>query len=327
MVRRAEILIITHAGRSIGGGHVGRCAALADAFASLGASVRWLVNEPAAGILAGRGVAAESMVVVENPFADGALHVIDAVAAIHPVLCVVDGYDATPALLEGVRRLCRVVMIDDCRSRPVEIECDAVLNYNLNAGSVGYRQGCAKLLLGPEYALLRRDFWDLSSEAGVDILIIPGASDLLDTSGRFVEWWGEGWPRAELVLGPLVAPSAVESLVKAAAGLSNLSLLHDPHDLPARMARSRAVLCTSSVASYEVLALRKPLVVFQTADNQVGIGREIGRRGLGFNLGEWGSWGREALRSALEDLPPSPPPTVNPRGAQSAAAELLRLIE
>ena len=322
----SEVFIITHAGRSIGGGHASRCSALAEGFSSLGVAVRWLVNASAGEIVLRRGATEASVTVMESPFGDGADAVFAAISRSRPALCVVDGYDATPSFLRELRRFAPVVLVDDCRVRPVEYECDVVLNYNMNADLLGYEQGHAGLLLGSEYALLRSEFWSLAPEKGDAVLIIPGASDLLHTGERFVEWWGSDWPRAELVLGPLVESSMAERLSEAAGALPNLSAVRNPLDLPARMARSRAVLCTSSVTSYEALALRKPLAVFQTAENQAGIGCEIERRGLGVNLGAWGTWDGEQLRRSLENLPPVPPACVNPRGACAAAEAVVRAV-
>ncbi len=352
MSRRAEVIVVTQAGPSIGGGHVSRCSALAAGFAALGAPVRFLVNGAAAEMLTGAGAvkvdessrdeprcleacaenSAEpertkvgdiSLTLIEDPFGEGAGRVATEVAARGAGLCVVDSYDATPALLQEIRGACRLALVDDCRARPVEFECDALLNYNLNAASVGYRRGHAELLLGPEYALLRSDFWSLSPEEGADLLVVPGASDMLNTLGRLVEWWGEDWPRVQMVAGPLVPSAVFASLMESAEGRDNVSLVRAPGDLPARMARARAVICTSSVTSYEALALRKPLIVFQTADNQAEIGRKIARCGLGANLGEWGSWGREELLAVVRNLPSAPSPSVCPHGARNAAAALL----
>ncbi len=324
MEQRNEVIIITHAGASAGGGHVGRCFALSEGFAAQGVSVSWLVNQPAAEILLRRGAARESVSVIENPFVEGAARIFEEVAEREPTFCVVDSYEAESSFLAELRGLCKIVLIDDCRTRPVEQECDVLLNYNLNASLLGYETGYARLLLGPEFALLRSSFWDLEPSEGESIVIIPGAGDHLNTGRQFMEWWEEDWLPAELVSGPLVESSVAEALFDAAGVMKNFSVLRDPQTLPEIMAQGRAILCTSSVTSYEALSLRKPLVVFQTADNQLGIGREIERRGLGVNLGPWGEWGRRELRQVIENLPPVPDRAVNPCGAKQAAMELLK---
>lgn len=102
-----------------------------------------------------------------------------------------------------------------------------VLNYNVNADALGYGAGHAELLLEPEFALLRSEFWSLKPEKGDDVLIILGASDLLHTGERFVEWWGSGWPRAELVLGPLVGSSTAERLAETAGAAKAAGSLPD----------------------------------------------------------------------------------------------------
>lgn len=324
MTKNAEIAIITHGSPSIGGGHLSRCRALAEGFAFLGVAAYWIVNPEGAKFLADIGVSNHLVHVVDTPFDAGAEGMLSALSRISPFLSIVDGYDASPSFMEKVLRLSPAALIDDCRVRSVERECAVLLNYNLNGLRLGYEEGFAHLLLGPEFALLRREFWDLEPEEGHAILIIPGASDLLNTSGYFISWWGDDWPKADLVLGPLVDSAVAEDLTERASGLPNLSVVRNPPDLPDLMARSRAVVCTSSVTSYEALALRKPLIVFQTAENQEAIGAEIARLGLGANLGRWGEWGAADLKRKLDGPPPIPPASVNPKGALSAASELLR---
>ena len=325
-----NILIITHAGHSIGGGHVSRCFALAEAFTSLGTPLplRWIVNSEAHAILRGKGVQKNSLTVVEKTFWDGADVVLSTVSRLSPDICIVDSYVASPPFLTELRSFSHVTLLDDCRVRPVERDCDIVLNYNLNAGLLGYEAGNAKLLLGPEYTLLRKEFWDLKPVKGDTLLIIPGASDIQNTGEQFFKWWEKDWPGAELVLGPLVESSKALRLSRMTLNTPNFSVVHNPPDLPARMAKACSVICTSSVTSYEVLALGKPIAVFQTAENQVGIGMEIERLGLGKNLGFWGTWDEFALKSALQYFVTEQPCNnpVNPRGAESAARKISTLL-
>lgn len=327
MNRCDEVVIITHAGPSVGGGHASRCFALAQGFAAEGVGVRWLVNDFAKEILIRRDVSEEAVTVVENPFGYSGHLPSEADRFSRTILFVVDSYDASPILFELIRRLAPVALVDDCRGRPVERECDILLNYNLGAENLGYEVERAELLLGPQYALLRREFWTLVPEEGGTLLLVPGASDMLNTCERFADWWREDWPAAEFILGPLSEPDVVSRVVQVANDRPNLSIVRNPADLPMRMACSRAVICTSSVTSYEAMALRKPLIVFQTAENQTRIGKEIEQRGLGKNLGAWGSWGANKLKEAIHRLPPaSEQSLVNPKGALMAAKELLGLV-
>lgn len=328
MRNNQRVAFITHAGLSIGGGHIIRCFALAEAFGSLGTSPRWIVNSEAHAILGGKGVHQTCLTAVDKPFDDGADAVVSTVSRLSLDICIVDSYDASPSFLSELRRHSPVALLDDCRVRPVERDCDIVLNYNLNARMLGYETGQAELLLGPEFTLLRKEFWDLKPEKGNTILIIPGASDILNTGEQFFKWWEKDWPEAELVLGPLVERSKAMRLAGMAVNSPNLSVVHNPPDLPARMAKACSVICTSSVTSYEVLALGKPIAVFQTAENQVGIGMEIERLGLGKNLGFWGTWDEFALKSALQYFVTEQPCNnpVNPRGAESAARKISTLL-
>lgn len=328
MKNQRDIIIISHAGHSIGAGHVSRCFALSEAFTSLGTSPRWIVNLEAQEMLMKKGVQETSLTVIEKPFGDGVENLLSTVSRMRPDLCIVDSYDASQAFLAELRRYSPVALLDDCRLRPVERDCDIVLNYNLNAELLGYEAGNAELLLGPEYTLLKKEFWDLKPVKGDTLLIIPGASDMLNTGGQFIKWWKKDWPEAELVLGPLVESSKAMRLTGMAVNSPNLSVVHNPPDLPQRMAKALSVICTSSVTSYEVLALGKPIAVFQTAENQAGIGMEIERLGLGKNLGFWGTWDENKLKNALQHLvyeQPSINP-VNPCGAESAARKISTLL-
>lgn len=322
-----RILFITHGSSTIGGGHISRCFALAEAFEELGVSVFWLVNQKGGALLREKGVSTDSIDEVEDPFSSPLSIIILVVERFSPSLCLVDSYAHSPDLIAVLRRICPLALIDDDRSRPLEEECDVLLNYNLGAEKIGYRPGKAELLLGPRYALLRREFRNVAPEEGESILIIPGASDPLNTGEAFLQWWKEEWPPAELVLGPLVKREQVDFFTSAAKRINNFTVLFNPPNLPILMARAKAVICTSSVTSYEALALGKPLAVFQIADNQIPIGKEISLQKQGKNLGFWGTWGQPELEEALS-FPSSEQQkrAVNARGAIEAAAAMLIIL-
>ncbi len=326
-VRGKSVLILTHGGPSVGGGHISRCFALAEAFEELGVPVFWLINPEGAVLLREKGVMADSIAELEGSFSSPIKIILQAVEQFTPSLCLIDSYTHASDLLAALRRKCLLAIIDDERSRPVEEECDFVLNYNLGAEKIGYIPGRAELLLGPCYALLRREFWDITPEKGESILILPGASDPLNTGETFLLWWKKEWAAAQLVLGPLVKKERVDFLTSAAEEKDNFNVLFNPPNLPALMAGARAVICTSSVSSYEALALGKPLAVFQVAENQVSIGREIALQNLGKNLGFWGTWDQPELQDTLFFSSCKPQKIrVNAGGAVEAAAAVLKRL-
>lgn len=322
------LCILTHGNTAIGGGHLNRCLALSEGFASLGYQTNWLVNDAAVSLLRQKGVPGDSVFSLLDLFSETSFEqVLSLLENICPSICVIDSYAASPSLNKTLRRRYGTVIIDDSRPRPLEEECDILLNYNLGAESLGYFHKSSKLLLGPQFALLRKNFWNLKGMPGEKILIIPGAGDSKNTAESFATWWEKDWPTAELILGPFVGKEKVRTISDIVQGKPNVWITHNPPDLPQRMASARSIICTSSVTAYEALALRKPLVVFQVAENQKKLGEEIEKRVLGINLGPWGAFGPEELNKAFSPVTPSLPNVVNPFGAKAAAEKIIEFIK
>ena len=317
-----EVTFIPAGGPEVGGGHVVRCHSLAAALELRGTSCRWFAPAEARSLFSpGDNVGAWG-----DFFGPEGL---DALSQSIPPgsVVVVDSYLPSPAWFEEAGRRWRLAVVDDLRDIAVEEYAAAVLNPNPGAEELPYRRRArAKLLLGASYALLRPAFWDLDPEEGHDVFAVAGASDPQGVLVQLVRWWRPHWPFLRAVAGPLMPAGAVELLRREVRGRSNAELLWDPGDFPERMARAGRVLCTSSGTSLEALALKKPLAVFQVAENQRRIGEEIARRGWGVNLGLWGAWEAEDLARFLEAPPRVFPGGVDPRGARRAAEALEELL-
>ncbi|WP_281745354.1 PseG/SpsG family protein [Thermanaerovibrio acidaminovorans] len=316
------LLIVTHGGPGIGGGHASRCLALAEAFSSLGFPVVLAANRWAVEFFQSNWDSNQPLQVLElrDPLDAAVGDLVPRMWDLRPTLTVADSYLLDCRELDALRGLGRLFVIDDLRTLPVDLHAHGVLNYSLTAHELGYVRG--RLLLGPRYALLRRIFWRLEPRGGERILVIPGASDPLGVNLELLRW-DLPFP-LDLVVGPMVPRDLVEELTALSKGARNVRVLVSPPDLPDRMASCGTVLCTSSVTAYEALALGKRIVTFQVADNQASNGRAIGEMGLGIDLGPWGSWGRGELIWAVERAFPPPPGAVDPRGALNAAEEMAR---
>ena len=369
MISRREpglrALFVTHGGASVGGGHLSRSFALALALRDCGVDVNFALNAEGAASFAGAARGAFAGTFRAASFADPFSMASDERGSLAPFFdgvdfAVVDSYRASLPWLAWAAERLPLVVIDDFRDRPVERHATALLNYNLDAEVWPYAFASGTLrLLGPDYALLRPEvaLWAdrIADEvtSGKAVFFVAGASDMAGVTASVISWWKEEWPPLMAVVGPLVEEPYRQLCRAEAAERENVALLEAPPDFVERMARSGLVICTSSVTAYEALALRRPLAVFQVADNQRGIGEAIQAKGLGVDLGPWGSFGCPHLEALIrrfcgKDSPagedekgrfvsarggpgatPSAPAraVVNPRGAHRAAAALVGFFE
>lgn len=317
----AGVLLVTHGGPGIGGGHVLRCRSLATALDQRGRRCRWVASPEARPLFSKE----DDVVAWCDPFGPEGILMLRRMVA-PGTLVVVDSYAPSAAWFHAMAERAPLVVVDDHRERPVEEWAVGILNHNLGAETLPYgRQEGVGFWLGPHYALLRPVFWDLRGEDHGYVLAVVGASDPLGATEVLMAWWNPFWPPLHAVIGPLVSADRRRACHRLAAESANVLAVDAPDDLPERMAKAGRVLCTASVTAYEALALRKPLTVFQVAENQRRIGLEIARRGLGTDLGFWGTWGEDALAEALRAPWEIPPAVVNPRGALAAAAALCAL--
>jgi UDP-2,4-diacetamido-2,4,6-trideoxy-beta-L-altropyranose hydrolase len=323
-----KVLFITHGGISIGGGHVSRCLAIAEAFGELKTDVMWLADSETATMLYGRNVSKDAIYILENIFTTEIKNVMDQIAKLLPSYCIIDSYKIISKFIKNIRKICPVLLIDDCRNYPIERESDSLLNYNIGADRLGYETNAAHLLIGPGFTPLKKAFWELVPQQDGNILIMPGASDLLDVSETILRWWSDEWSCAEIIVGPLVPSEKARRLKENFSSRKNILVTYNPPKLPSLMAHSRMIICTSSVTCYEALSLKKPLGIFQVAKNQIGIGNEIMRQKLGYNLGFWGTWGRAELSKLIETPPESIKHSiVNPKGAIEIAKYIISYID
>lgn len=255
-------------------------------------------------------------------------------------LIVLDTYSASIPFMRSLRAASgsALLVIDDFRGRELTGAVDIVLNYGLDALDEDYCWPHCHYLLGPQYCLLRKEFWHLDSHESLPpyTILIPGASDSLGVIPHFIDWWNpKDWGKLIAVAGPLVPHEQLERLSGHARTRHGVEVVHAPPSLPDLIAGATYVICTSSVTAYEALALGKNVAVFQVAENQTRTGQAIETYRLGFNMGQWGTFGGETLEDALfrmKLLGLSGPRTqqwraVNRRGALKAAKGVLEWFE
>ena len=308
-----KVAVRADASSRIGTGHVARCLALADALAQRGAEVHFLMR-PAAG----------GMEDAVRSSGHRVLHLAqdDELAASAALLgnigrvdwLVVDHYalDASweAALHPAVGQL---LAIDDLGR---EHACDLLLDANLRDPHDHPYLGClpaaCTALLGPEFALLRREFAPLAAATAPRstlrrILVSFGGADpggATELAVAALASLEPGRHASDVICG--AGNPRYAAIARLCAAIEGCRCLRHSDDLAAMMAAADLGLGGAGVSALERLALRLPALIVTLADNQNANAREIDRRGAARWLGALGDVGAADIAAAIAALAAAP---------------------
>ena len=263
-----RVAIRADASTAIGWGHAMRCLALAQA---LPQRPTFVMDDPPAAFVA-RAEPDADVVALGDPLPDA-----DWV--------VIDGYHLGTDYQRAVREAgARVLVIDD-HGHLDRYEADILLNQNLGAPDYRNRAPGARLLLGPRYALLRREFRDVPARATRDVacrvLVTLGGSDPDNVSSRVLEGLGS----VALPLEVQLIAGAGNPHVDALARAPGVELVVDAHDMPARMAWADLAVTAAGSTSWELARTGTPQLAIAIADNQRPVIHGLTEAGLAIDLG------------------------------------------
>jgi UDP-2,4-diacetamido-2,4,6-trideoxy-beta-L-altropyranose hydrolase len=199
---------------------------------------------------------------------------------------VLDGYDFGPADSERYTALgCRVALIDDFADRP-GMACDILVNQNIFAEELSYRDMPAKKsLLGLRYALLRREFRhrNVSGQEGGEgrrILITMGGGDPGAMTAEIVHALDSVARRltVTVVVGPLA--KTFDSIERAAAeSPHHVSVLSSIADMAHLMMEHDLAIAAGGGSCWELAALGVPFIVLDAVPHQASVAGGLQSRG------------------------------------------------
>ena len=318
-----RVAVRADSGPLIGGGHVIRCLALADELGRLGADVRFASRDPAGAtdrLLGGR----VPLLRIGDPGRPGegcAGDARDTIAALRqdgfvPDWCVVDHYGLDAEWEAAIRREGpRVAAIDDLADR--RHDCHLLLDQNLVSGPERrYRHlvpdDCT-MLLGPSYALLRREFAARRRNRTVRegrlarILVSYGAADRCDETGKALAALRDlALPAVQVtvVAGALNAHrSSLEDLCRSWAAAE---FRLDPPSMAELMEGADLALGGSGITTWERCCLGLPSLVTAANALHADIARNVEAHGAARFLGMRDDVGGAAIARAVSDLWRSP---------------------
>lgn len=298
------LLVRCEATPMLGTGHAMRCLALGQEWMRRGGRAVFAMSEPEPGMAArlersGVGVVALRSVAGSSADASETSALAQAWGSRWVVL---DGPMFGAAWDVGWAGEVRLLRIDDNGlMRPFRAEL--LLNQNLGAAVSDYprKAGPGRLLLGPEYALLRPEFFGVARAARTGRIVVTlGGTDPACASERVLDALEQ--PSAQGVAADFIIgaanPRRVELAGLVAAHAPRLQAVVAPENLPERFARAAMAVTAGGSTLYELALLRTPMLVLCTAENQ----RRTCERLAAIGAAQYAGWHAEVTPATLAEL-------------------------
>jgi UDP-2,4-diacetamido-2,4,6-trideoxy-beta-L-altropyranose hydrolase len=312
MTATNTLLIRCDASVTMGTGHAMRCLALAQAWQDAGGKVTFAMAAATPSIEARLRIEGVKVVrlAVSSGSAQDSAQTCGLAHQEKAAWVVVDGYQFGSAYQTALRTPGLKVLFVDDHGDSSQYPADLVLNQNLHAGEGLYhgRAAHTRLLLGPRYILLRREFafwrkrtFGIASRAR-RILVTMGGSDPDNVTEQILKIL---LTEPDLELTVVVGGSNphlanIEHLVEGAN--RPIRLLKDVSDMPALMVWADLVVSGAGTTSWEICMMGLPAALCVLAPNQKGIAADLARLGAAAHLGHAGKVPGDETRKTLCEL-------------------------
>lgn len=297
-----RVYILANGNKEIGMGHVMRSLSLAEAFRERGHFVSFF-SKYSLGI----------EIIKSKNFDVQNLENIDVVhlkfdSLKIPDVIVVDSYDVTVEFFVKLKKCTKcLVYIDDLNAFFYPV--DMIVNGTASAINMLYGNSqSAKLLLGLQYNLLRKEFSNLpkreAREDIKDILITTGNSDPAHMTEKVLQIFIRDEKYAKLKFQVIVGDGFEDDIWREYGIINHPSVfLHHKPDNMARIMMGCDIAVTAGGSTlYELAACGVPAIVFAYAENQVPQAEAMGQKKLIWYLGQYMSVTKEKMDEAFRYL-------------------------
>lgn len=296
-----KVVFRVDASFKVGAGHLMRCLTLAEILRERGVTVHFICRNYAGNLIAllEQKEMHVSVLTVDDSAtqAEDAMQTIAALKGQKPDWLVVDHYGLNMDWELQLRpHTVKLMVIDDLASR--QHDCDVLLDQNYSLA--GERRYCSlvtphcRVLLGPEYALLRKEFEELRSH------LEPRSHQLRSILVFFTSGDDQGETLKAMQGIAAFGKVACVNVVTGLANPDNAQIRQKCDELnwgyhcqitymPTLIAGSDLVIGAGGSSNWERCALGVPALVTILAENQAKIAQDLGLAGIIHNLG----WNRD----------------------------------
>jgi len=272
-----KVLFRVDFGDQVGLGHLRRCLSLATALKAWAVESLFLSNRHGVPGWGGvDGIRGETLDGVSSWSGDDVEATLAMAVRSECRVILVDSHEVGSGYLAALRKAgFFVVARDDLAD--YSFPCQMVVNGNANARGLPYRSssGDTRFLLGPEYAVLPPDFWELPPPVArripQNVLLILGGGDTGDAMPRLISLLDAmpGDFTVKAVLGPFFnSPDEVRAA--AARASRRVEVVPSPNSMRDLMLEADLAVSAAGQTLYELARVGCPTVAVRMAANQEG---------------------------------------------------------
>ncbi len=291
MTSAPTLILRADGGPSIGGGHIMRCLALAQAWSETGGRAAFCAAILAPSLqqrLVDEGFGCIAVEAEPGSAADAEATVAVA-KSLGARVVVIDGYQFPVAFHQRLRDAgLKLAALDDNGEIGSYVD-DLVINQNRHASPALYAQraGHTRLLLGTEYALLRREFrsWQglprTFPALARHVLVTLGVADPLNVTADVIACADRALADTEIVVVVGGSNPHADGIATETAQLPHCRLVRDPGSEMARlMAAADLAVCAGGSTMWEMACMGVPFIPIVIADNQRQAAAAMARNGF-----------------------------------------------
>lgn len=310
----AETIIVrADASEQIGSGHLMRCLALAQVWQDRGGEAVFASAMASPGPeLRLRSEGFETFrLPVEPGSAEDAARTIALARELNAIWMVVDGQHFGAEYQRAIEEAGLKLLFVDDNAHAASYHADIVLNQNLHAhaGLYANRDAGTQLLLGTEYALLRREFLKYRDgkrefpDVGRKVLVTMGGADPNNVTLKVVQ----ALKMMDIGLEAIVVTGwdnpHFEGL-RSVAGDSQTAIRLEKNvtNMPELMAWADVAVSAGGSTCWELLLLKVPVCIIVKAEIEWGVAEELEKSEIALSLGWWSQVTPAKLARELTEL-------------------------
>jgi UDP-2,4-diacetamido-2,4,6-trideoxy-beta-L-altropyranose hydrolase len=312
MANSQTLVFRVDASVAMGTGHVMRCLALAQVWQDAGGDVVFAMARSTPAVeerLRLEGV--EIVHLKTSASAQDAAPVADLARARQASWVVVDGYDFDAEYQRHFKNSGLKVLFVDDNGHAAHYFADIVLNQNAHASEDLYasRETYTRLLLGPSYAMLRREFrpwrhWEREiAPIGHKVLVMMGGSDPNNITGRVINALRLATvERLETTVVVGGSNSQAEFLTKAADQPGAFRFVRNVSNMPELMAWADVAVSAAGTTAWELAFMGLPSLLLVVAEHQSPVAEALAMNAAGINLGDSSDMEDQDIAAIAGDL-------------------------